>query len=192
MFNIIFNSGLIGLIIWMLLCAVSTAALAIAIRCVWSLRKCLLESIMAWSGKSARNAVRNAYNSHNQVDEALDLMIMSDYRLKDSSIDFPTAWGDNHYNRSDVTSISPTNRTAEKLALRIPALLRNRISNYSESDLTRPIGLSSNPNMTGFMMIDAATYGWGTDIANRPHSDLKNLPFYSIFNWYSEVIDKIK
>ncbi len=23
-------------------------------------------------------------------------------------------------------------------------------------------------------------------------STIKNLPFYSIFNWYSEVVDKIK
>ena len=40
------------------------------------------------------------------------------------------------------------NRTAEKLALKIPALLRNRIRNYSESDLARPIGLSSNQDWT--------------------------------------------
>jgi len=39
MMNIVFNSGFIGFLIWVLLFAVSTAALAIAIRCVWSLRK---------------------------------------------------------------------------------------------------------------------------------------------------------
>jgi biopolymer transport exbB protein len=39
MYNVIFNSGFIGFLIWVLLFAVSTAALAIAIRCVWSLRK---------------------------------------------------------------------------------------------------------------------------------------------------------
>ncbi|MBN2643061.1 MAG: MotA/TolQ/ExbB proton channel family protein [Victivallales bacterium] len=38
MTNIIFNSGLMGLLIWVLLFAVSTAALAIAIRCAWLLR----------------------------------------------------------------------------------------------------------------------------------------------------------
>ena len=35
MTNVIFNSGLIGFLIWLLLFAVSTAALAIAIRCIW-------------------------------------------------------------------------------------------------------------------------------------------------------------
>ena len=39
MTNVIFNSGFIGLLIWVLLFAVSTAALAIAIRCAWALRK---------------------------------------------------------------------------------------------------------------------------------------------------------
>ena len=39
MTNVIFNSGFIGFLIWVLLFAVSTAALAIAIRCVWVLRK---------------------------------------------------------------------------------------------------------------------------------------------------------
>ena len=34
MTNVIFNSGFIGFLIWVLLFAVSTAALAIAIRCV--------------------------------------------------------------------------------------------------------------------------------------------------------------
>ena len=38
MTNVIFNSGFIGFLIWGLLFAVSTAALAIAIRCVWVLR----------------------------------------------------------------------------------------------------------------------------------------------------------
>ena len=38
MINIIFNSGFIGFLIWLALFAVSTAALAIAIRCAWSLR----------------------------------------------------------------------------------------------------------------------------------------------------------
>ena len=41
MYQVIFNSGFIGFLIWVLLFAVSTAALAIAIRCVLSLRKCL-------------------------------------------------------------------------------------------------------------------------------------------------------
>ena len=39
MYDVIFNSGLIGFLIWMLLFVVSTAALAIAIRRAWSLRK---------------------------------------------------------------------------------------------------------------------------------------------------------
>ena len=39
--QVIFNSGFIGFLVWVLLFAVSTAALAIAIRGVWSLRKCL-------------------------------------------------------------------------------------------------------------------------------------------------------
>ena len=39
MTNEIFNSGFIGFLIWVLLFAVSTAALPIAIRCVWVLRK---------------------------------------------------------------------------------------------------------------------------------------------------------
>ena len=39
MTNVIFNSGFIGFLICVLLFAVSTAALPIAIRCVWVLRK---------------------------------------------------------------------------------------------------------------------------------------------------------
>jgi hypothetical protein len=39
MYDVIFNSGLIGFLIWMLLFVVSTGALAIAIRCAWNLRK---------------------------------------------------------------------------------------------------------------------------------------------------------
>ena len=39
MTNVIFNSGFIGFLIWVLLFAVSTAALPIAIRCVWVLHK---------------------------------------------------------------------------------------------------------------------------------------------------------
>ena len=39
MTNVIFNSGFIGFLIWVLLFAVSTATLQIAIRCVWVLRK---------------------------------------------------------------------------------------------------------------------------------------------------------
>lgn len=44
MTNVIFNSGFIGFLIWLLLFAVSTAALAIAIRCAWVLRKKLFAS----------------------------------------------------------------------------------------------------------------------------------------------------
>ena len=36
MTSVIFNSGFICFLIWVLLFAVNTAALAIAIRCVWS------------------------------------------------------------------------------------------------------------------------------------------------------------
>lgn len=39
MTSVIFNSGLIGFIIWLLLFFVSTAALALILRCAWSLRK---------------------------------------------------------------------------------------------------------------------------------------------------------
>ena len=39
MYDVIFNSGLIGFLIWILLFVVSTAALAIAIRCARNLRK---------------------------------------------------------------------------------------------------------------------------------------------------------
>ena len=41
MYQVIFNSGLIGFIIWLLLFAVSTAALALIIRCAWSLRNAM-------------------------------------------------------------------------------------------------------------------------------------------------------
>lgn len=44
MHQVIFNSGVIGFLIWLLLFAVSTAALAIAIRCIWILRKSLFVS----------------------------------------------------------------------------------------------------------------------------------------------------
>ena len=39
LYQVIFNSGLIGFIIWLLLFAVSTATLALIIRCAWSLRE---------------------------------------------------------------------------------------------------------------------------------------------------------
>ena len=141
------------------------------------------------SGKSASSAVGVAYNSYNSADEALDMMIMSDWRLKDSSIDIPTALGDNHYNRADVTGVSPTNRTSEKLANTIPALLRNRVSNYGENDLKRPIGLSNSSSMTGFSMINAS---WPTDSEGGYHSSLKNVPYYIIKNWYNDIYNKIK
>lgn len=141
------------------------------------------------SGKSASSAVGVAYNSYNSADEALDMMIMSDWRLKDSSIDIPTALGDNHYNRADVTAISPTNRTSDKLANTIPALLRNRVSNYGENDLKRPIGLSNSSSMTGFTMINAS---WPADSEGGYHSSLKNVPYYIIKNWYNNIYNKVK
>lgn len=141
------------------------------------------------SGKSASSAVGVAYNSYNSADEALDMMIMSDWRLKDSSIDIPTALGDNHYNRADVTGVSPTNRTSEKLANTIPALLRNRVSNYGENDLKRPIGLSNSSSMTGFSMINAS---WPADSEGGYHSSLKNVPYYIIKNWYNDIYNKVK
>lgn len=39
MYNVIFNSGFIGLLIWVLLFATSTAAAALVIRCIWILRR---------------------------------------------------------------------------------------------------------------------------------------------------------
>ena len=39
MYDVIFNSGVTGFLIWVLLFAVSTAVLAIAICYTWSLRK---------------------------------------------------------------------------------------------------------------------------------------------------------
>jgi biopolymer transport protein ExbB len=39
MYDVIFNSGLIGLLIWILLFATSTAALALVLRCAWILRR---------------------------------------------------------------------------------------------------------------------------------------------------------
>ncbi|MDD4181509.1 MAG: MotA/TolQ/ExbB proton channel family protein [Victivallaceae bacterium] len=39
MYNVIFNSGFLGFLIWLLLFAVSTMALAIGVRCAWHLRK---------------------------------------------------------------------------------------------------------------------------------------------------------
>ena len=44
MYNVIFNSGFLGFLIWLLLFAVSTTALAIGIRCAWHLRKSLFGS----------------------------------------------------------------------------------------------------------------------------------------------------
>ena len=44
MTDIVFNSGFIGFLIWLLLFAASTAALAITIRCIWILRKSLFTS----------------------------------------------------------------------------------------------------------------------------------------------------
>ena len=38
MYDVVFNSGFIGLLIWILLFLTSTAAVAIVIRCAWSLR----------------------------------------------------------------------------------------------------------------------------------------------------------
>ena len=45
MTNVIFNNGFIGFLIWVLLFAVSTAALPIAIRCVWVLRKTIFATV---------------------------------------------------------------------------------------------------------------------------------------------------
>ena len=39
MYNVIFNSGFIGLLIWLLLFAASTTAVALIIRCIWILRQ---------------------------------------------------------------------------------------------------------------------------------------------------------
>ncbi len=165
----------------------------------YSVQELITHSWAFWfrqSGKSASSAVGTAYNSYNSADEALDMMILSDYILKDSSIDFPTAWGDNHYNRADVTAISPTNRTSEKLANYIPALLRNRIPGsvlpgvgYQASDLRRPIGLSNSSSMTGFSSFEAT---WAQDAKNGYHSSLKNVPLYDITGWYLIIADYIK
>ena len=45
MTNEFFNSGFISFLIWVLLFAVSTAALPIAIRCVWVLRKTIFATV---------------------------------------------------------------------------------------------------------------------------------------------------
>ena len=45
MLNTVFNSGPIGFIIWVLLFAVSTAALALILRCIMFLRK---QSTVKW------------------------------------------------------------------------------------------------------------------------------------------------
>ena len=38
-YDVVFGNGMIGILIWMLLFVVSTAALAITIRCAWDLQK---------------------------------------------------------------------------------------------------------------------------------------------------------
>jgi biopolymer transport protein ExbB len=65
MYDVVFNSGLIGLLIWILLFATSTAAAALIIRCAWILRRkrfgsaAVLEQLMAllkvgnWDGAYA-------------------------------------------------------------------------------------------------------------------------------------------
>lgn len=168
----------------------------------YSVQELITHSWAFWfrqAGKSAGSAVGTAYNSYNSADEALDMMILSDYILKDSSIDFPANWGDNHYDRADVTAISPTNRTSGKLANYIPALLWNRIpgsivptQGYKTTDLNRPIGLSNNINMIGLSGVNAGTYGWRTVKSDEPHSDLKNLPLYTIYPWYEHVQNKVQ
>ena len=45
MTNVIFNNGFIGFLIWGLLFAVSTAALQIAIHCMWVLRKTIFATV---------------------------------------------------------------------------------------------------------------------------------------------------
>ena len=44
MSNVIFNSGFIGFLIWLLLFAVSTAALALILRCAWTLRRAMFST----------------------------------------------------------------------------------------------------------------------------------------------------
>ena len=88
-----------------------------------------------------------------------------------------------------MTAISPINRTSEKLSMKIPALLQNRVPNYTQNDLKRPIGLTNSLKMTGFSMINAS---WPADSEGGCHSSLKNVPYYTINNWYNDIFDKIE
>lgn len=76
-------------------------------------------------------------------------------------------------------------------ANKIPALLRNRRSNYTQSDLALPMGLSNSGYMTGFTVTPAFSLGWGSDVTKKPHSDMKNLPFYTISGWYGWATNEI-
>jgi len=56
-------------------------------------------------------------------------------------------------------------------------------SSYAET-LNDPIGLSSSVN--GAVDCNAVNGGW----RNTKHSDAKNLPFYTMYNWYNKVFTK--
>jgi hypothetical protein len=60
---------------------------------------------------------------------------------------------------------------------------RTHLNEFNAAALTDPIGLTS---VAGAENCDASAFGWRSD----KHSDLKELPFYSIVPWYIEIFDK--
>ena len=69
-----------------------------------------------------------------------------------------------------------------KISKRRPRGILEGPFSYSEA-LTDPIGLTSDTDAEN---CDASAFGW----INGNHSDLKELPFYSIVPWYIEIFDK--
>jgi hypothetical protein len=69
-----------------------------------------------------------------------------------------------------------------KISKRLPRGILEGPFSYSEA-LTDPIGLTS---VAGAENCDASAFGWRSD----KHSDLKELPFYSIVPWYIEIFNK--
>jgi hypothetical protein len=137
---------------------------------------------------SAKSAVSTSINSYLNIDDALAIMKYSDWQTKDGGT-FTN--NKNHYNRAVVTAISPTNRTPEKLANSIPALLQSgkRKLNYEIGDLNNPVGMEYH----GFFYrnFNAKSMKWGSD-EDDCHSDMVTKKYYDLYPWFYAIWIRIQ
>lgn len=134
------------------------------------------------SNKTAISVVSKFINSFNTNDEALDWMRWAN------------AYPEGHYDRGTPADFRSSGRNSlpEFLALlrygsRRPKGLLELSSSYKNC-LTLPMGMgynSSTPSVTAHEKVYSPDHGWRND----KHSDLKELPLYTIKNWYKEVFE---